>query len=117
MAAVQLLGSLLHPPPTPLLPKDAATFAQPAGAVLIHCIFGAAFVWWCMCECVDLHTGQSRSVTVAALYMYYSGRVATLDEAIEWIRVRRRLEPRHPQSDVLQLARELVRRYPTVHFA
>lgn len=69
------------------------------GAVLVHCIFG-----------------QSRSVTVAALYLYYAGRFGSFDAALEFIRGRRGLaeQPTKPQRDVVALARALLQRQPAM---
>jgi hypothetical protein len=103
VSAVQLLGSFLSQstPPT-LLPKDQLTFKQPhTSCVLVNCVFG-----------------QSRSITVVALYLYYTHRFATLQEAIDWVKLRRKLDgdPSKPQRDVLSLAVRVLKRYPTMTF-
>jgi hypothetical protein len=74
-SAVQLVGSLLHGQEGDYLEKDVATYAQPrGGAVLVHCALG-----------------RSRSVTVAALYLFYSRRFPTFDSALAWVQRRRKV--------------------------
>lgn len=101
--AVRLLASFVQEDGSEpsFLPKDAHIYARPRnGSVLVHCVFG-----------------QSRSVTVAALYLYYSGRFSTLEDALDWIRSRRHLSAeRYPQRDLLKLAQKLVKEKPVLRW-
>lgn len=73
--AVQIVGALLHADGEEYLEKDVGTFAHPrGGAVLVHCALG-----------------RSRSVTVAALALFYSKRFSSFDAALAWVQRRRKV--------------------------
>jgi len=82
--------------PRNLAPKDAKTYPQPVRNVLVHC-----------------HSGQSRSVTVASLYIYYKHRneYPTYADALNFVKKQRNLlnNPNVPQADITALAEQLAK--------
>lgn len=94
-AAVLFLHQMRTQNITGMLPKDQNTF-PPILNILVHC-----------------HSGQSRSVTVAALYLFYVGRFPSFEDALSFVIATRHLEGLPvPEPDLLSTARLLVKRYP-----
>jgi len=82
--------------PRMLAHKDVNTFPQPVQHVLVHC-----------------HSGQSRSVTVASLYIYFKYRqdYPTYEDALHFVKKQRNLlsNKNVPHPDITKLALELVK--------
>merc|ERR1711991_649816 len=91
-AAVLALSTFLNPREG-LDDKDKTTFPQPVNAVLLHC-----------------HSGQSRSVTVAALYLTLTGSYSTYKTALAHVKAARGLTDNHavPVHALTALAHKLV---------
>merc|ERR1711916_61549 len=91
-AAVLALSTFLNPREG-LDDKDKTTFPQPVNAVLLHC-----------------HSGQSRSVTVAALYLTLSGAYPTYKTALAHVKAARGLTDNKsvPVHALTALAHKLV---------
>merc|ERR1711916_234152 len=91
-AAVLALSTFLNPREG-LDDKDKTTFPQPVNAVLLHC-----------------HSGQSRSVTVAALYLTLTGSYSTYKSALAHVKAARGLTDNHavPVHALTALAHKLV---------
>jgi len=92
IAAVNVLHQLLTP--RSLLSKDANTYPQPVRNVLVHC-----------------HSGQSRSVTVAALYLFHEfpSQFRTYTDALNYVKARRGLSNNLsvPEPNLTRLAQQV----------
>jgi len=79
-----------------LLGKDVNTFINPPENIYVHC-----------------HSGQSRSVTTVALYLFHEfpQRFSTYESALLFVKKQRHLENNHdvPHPDVTALALSLTR--------
>jgi len=92
-AAVLTLDQFFQP--RALLQKDVNTY-PPVKNVLVHC-----------------HSGQSRSVTVASLYIYFKHRdeYTTYTEALNFVKKQRNLSNNHnvPEPHITALAEQLAK--------
>ncbi len=94
-SAVLYLHQLRTQNATGFLPKDRLTF-PPVRGILVHC-----------------HSGQSRSVTIAALYLFYSHVYSTYAEALAAVKAKRHLgDLPVPQPELTVTAEALVKRFP-----
>jgi len=82
--------------PRVLQPKDQPTYPQPVSNVLVHC-----------------HSGQSRSVTVASLYIYfkYHEDYPTYQDALLFVKRQRGLlnNSKVPEPNITALAEQLAK--------
>ena len=92
MAAAILALHTYMQPRVGLKSDDAAKYPQPVQNVLVHC-----------------HSGQSRSVTVAALYLTLTGAYSAYDTALAVVKSKRHLSSNHnvPAKELTAMARSL----------
>jgi hypothetical protein len=96
-AAVLFLHQMRTQNMTTMLPKDQTTF-PPIRNILVHC-----------------HSGQSRSVTVAALYLFYAGSFSTFSDALAFV-----IDARHlngwpvPEPNLVATAQVVTEQFPNL---
>ena len=92
MAAAILALHTYMQPRVGLKSDDAAKYPQPVQNVLVHC-----------------HSGQSRSVTVAALYLTLTGAYSAYDTALAVVKSKRHLSSNHnvPAKELTAMVRSL----------
>ncbi len=96
-AAVLFLHQMRTQNMSAMLPKDQNTF-PPIRNILVHC-----------------HSGQSRSVTVAALYLFYSGSFSSFQDALDSVKNARHLSGWPvPEPHLIATALQVVARYPNL---
>ena len=91
LAGAVLALSAFMTPRVGMSPDDAAKYSQPVSNVLVHC-----------------HSGQSRSVTVASLYLTLTGAFPTYKAALAHVRSARGLTGVYPAHALTALAHKLV---------
>lgn len=100
VSAMLMLSQLLTP--RELEEKDKGTYPQPVQNVLVHC-----------------HSGHSRSVTVAALYLYYTNpdTFRNYEEALLFVKSKRGVlkDPTVPEPPLNILAHRVARTFHTTN--
>ena len=93
ISACHLIDAMLHQN----IPEKKSYPIKRAGNILVHC-----------------RGGRSRSVAVSALYLHlkYPDRWSSFDEALQFVRDRRHIQPEEyhaaPKEDLLVLARQVL---------